>query len=202
MSYSTLPLSEAQILHLLVTSGPGVPPALEYPPTPPDPPNSMSPPWTRQLPARRAVVGLIGLGLAMGLLVPAFHRADPAPTNAVIPTVQMAARATPTAPVPPAISIPTSTITPTATSTPSPTVSPTLPPTATATEVMIPPPPAPRPVQQPVYVPPAPAPLPPTAPPLPVPTNAAGSGDWGNDWSTSIYERSGTIGAPTPSPGR
>jgi hypothetical protein len=27
-----------------------------------------------------------------------------------------------------------------------------------------------------------------------------GSGDWGNDWSGSIFDRSATIKAPTPGP--
>lgn len=205
MSYSTLPLSEAQILHLLLTSGPGVPPALEYPPTPPDPPSIMSLPRTHQITARRAVTGLLGLGLTIGLLVPAFHPTAPAPYYAVVPTVEAAPAATATSieTFLAATSMPAITPTLTTTSTPSVTAPPPMPPPATATEVVIlTMPPAPPRL---VYVPPTATPAPPpsaTAAPLPppVPTNAAGSGEWGNDWSNSIFDRSATIGAPTPAP--
>ena len=205
MSYSTLPLSEAQILHLLLTSGPGVPPALEYPPAPPDSPSIMSLPRTHQITARRAVTGLLGLGLTIGLLVPIFHPTAPAPYYAVVPTVEIAPAATATTPATflAATSTPTITPTLTATSTPSATPPPTLPPPATATEVVIPtmPPAPPRRVYVPSTATPAPPPLPTAAPlPPPMPTNAAGSGEWGNDWSGSIFDRSATIGAPTPTP--
>jgi hypothetical protein len=42
----------------------------------------------------------------------------------------------------------------------------------------------------------------PTLPPatVAVATPVGGSGSWGNDWSGSLFDRSATIGAPTPAP--
>jgi hypothetical protein len=230
-SADTSPLSDAEILHLLRTLAPGIPPGLDQPPLPPA--SLTTPPWVVGPRARSPLrwltlaAGILGLLILWGLTHGGGnHRPVPAPAAFAPPVpgavywARAAATATPLptlvavlpawTPAPPALTQPAlpTAIPPTL---PPPTLPPVLP-----TAV---PPPLPRPTATPVprrVVVPAPAAIPPTAtamPPIAAPTDAppppppatpsvaGGSGAWGNDWSGSIFDRSATIGAPTPTTG-
>jgi hypothetical protein len=222
----TSPLSDAEILHLLRALAPGVPPGLDQPPLPPA--SLTAPPWVTGRPAHRPIrwlslaAGSLGLLILWGLMYGGGNNRPmmaPGALATPAPGVVYWTRAEATAPVtpepPPVLPswtptplalIPTTaptTIPPTLPSVLPTAVPPTLPP-ATATPVLrrvvVPAPPAVPPTA--TAVPPTPPPPPAMpVPPTPVPVTppvAGGSGDWGNDWSGSIFDRSATIGAPTP----
>jgi hypothetical protein len=223
----TSPLSDAEILHLLRTLAPGVPPGLDQPPLPPA--SLTAPPWVTGQPARAPLrwltlaAGSLGLLILWGLTHGGGNKlpiAAPAAFATPAPGVVYWARAEATATVtlePPPV-LPSWTPVPLAlVPTTAPTaVPPTLPPVIpTAIPPTLPPAPA-TPVPRRVVVPAPPAAIPPTAPPMPptasataapppppavTPPVAGGSGAWGNDWSGSIFDRSATIGAPTPTVG-
>jgi hypothetical protein len=218
MPADTGTLSDAEILHLLRTRAPGVPPGLDHPPLPPD--TLTSPPWAAHPPTAHlgrwiALAGGLGMLILWGLVHGRSDGAAPVrlaayPTLAPGEVYVASAPATATVPASPTMPL-------LAPSPAPPTNPPTLPLALPPTVATIPPPTLPPPSVTPVPVvappmqrprprpttpprPPTPAPpsvpTPPTAPPPP----AGGSGGWGNDWSGSIFDRSSTIGAPTPAP--
>jgi hypothetical protein len=230
----TSPLSDAEILHLLRTLAPGVPPGLDQPPLPPA--SLTAPPWVAGRPARSSLrwltlaAGSLGLLLFWGLtrssgtgLPPSAPAAfvTPAPGAVYWARAERMATLVPTlppvlpswTPAPPPL-VPTAVLTVLPPTLPPPALPPVLPTAVPPTLELPSPTPAPRRV-----VPAPPAALPPTATTMPTtlppptdtpslpaelpapPPVAGGSGAWGNDWSGSIYNRSATIGAPTPTAG-
>src|SRR5690348_17108645 len=63
----TSPLSDAEILHLLRTLAPGVPPGLDQPPLPPA--SLTTPPWVGRRPARSPLRWLTLAAGSLGLLL-------------------------------------------------------------------------------------------------------------------------------------
>src|SRR5215217_960098 len=82
-SVDTSPLSDAEILHLLRTLAPGIPPGLDQPPLPPA--SLTAPPWVAGPPARSPLrwltlaAGSLGLLLLWGLTHGAGSTPPPAP---------------------------------------------------------------------------------------------------------------------------
>jgi hypothetical protein len=180
----TSPLSDAEILHLLRTLAPGVPPGLDQPPLPPA--SLTAPPWVAGRPARAPLrwltlaAGSLGLLLLWGLTHSGGrHLAPPAPTAFATPApgavywARAEATATAVSALPPVL--PAWTPTPLAlvptiapTALPPPLPPPTVPPVLPTTV----PPPLPPPTATPVGAsapPPAPRAVEPAAPPAPVP---------------------------------
>src|SRR5690349_19521635 len=120
----TLSLSDTQILHLLQVAG--IPPGLERPPVPPNPPDTISPPWTKQGGARGPIAGLLGIGLGLGLLVAILHP-DSTPTRyvAALPTNPVNAVPATLTLIPPTVTA-TGTSAPPATATAIPSATPTV----------------------------------------------------------------------------
>src|SRR3954451_16168163 len=81
-SIDTSPLSDAEILHLLRTLAPGVPPGLDQPPLPPA--SLTAPPWVTGRPAHHPLrwltlaAGSLGLLILWGLT----HGGGPTPPSA------------------------------------------------------------------------------------------------------------------------
>jgi hypothetical protein len=204
LSADTATLSDAEILHLLRTLAPGIPPGLDHPPLPPD--TLTPPPWPAHPPTAHpghwiALAGGLGLLALWGI---ARGGSPPITNPAIYPTLAPGAVYAAGVPAMATIS-PLPTLAPTLAATAFPSATPTLPP-APPTDVptMVPPTAMPVRAAVPVY-----RPKPPTAmsvpvlpPPAPTtqPSPVGGSGDWGNDWSGSIFDRSATIKAPTPAP--
>src|SRR5690242_14009515 len=67
LSVDTSPLSDAEILHLLRTLAPGVPPGLDQPPLPPA--SLTAPPWVAGRPARSPLRWLTLAAGSLGLLL-------------------------------------------------------------------------------------------------------------------------------------
>ncbi|HMA35707.1 MAG TPA: hypothetical protein VKY74_14675 [Chloroflexia bacterium] len=204
----TCTLTDAEILHLLRTLAPGIPPGLEQPPFPPD--TLTPPPWAAHPPTTHpgrwlALAGGLGLlalwGIAHGGHPPA---GGPAADPTWGPGAVYGAGGPPTATAPP---VPPPLIPP-FTAPARPSATPTQPPLPSAPPpvmpILVPPTVTPGRAAAPVARPRprAPAPPPPLPPPRPtaVLTPVGGKGHWGNDWSDSIFARSATIGTPTPAP--
>src|SRR3954447_20359126 len=104
-SIDTSPLSDAEILHLLRTLAPGVPPGLDQPPSPPA--ALTAPPWVVGRPARSPLrwltlaAGSLGLLLLWGLTrgggsnVPQAPTAFATPAPGAVYWARAAATATP-----------------------------------------------------------------------------------------------------------
>jgi hypothetical protein len=205
----TSPLSDAEILHLLRTLAPGVPPGLDQPPLPPA--SLTTPPWVVGPRARSPLRALVLAAGSLGLLIlwglthgarptpPAAPATFATPAPAAVYWARAAATATSVSALPPVLPAwtpappsltPTALLTAIPSTLPPPTLPPVLPtavpplppPTATPVEVRVPPP-APPPVEQLAPPPPAPTatfPRPATRiPPTPVPVTPPTTGGSG-----------------------